>query len=128
MVSPQTRLRVSPSSKATSAAISRVQRLESLPNSLGERCSNSLTASALFWSKTARVLLGREEPATRASQTSLVEVVDGASRTVCCPQPRFSAICGTGSPLELGQKHLATPQGESVFGAQSSFELLAFVV
>src|SRR5215208_5885398 len=37
MVSPETRLRVSPSSKAASAAIARVHRLVSYPNSLGER-------------------------------------------------------------------------------------------
>src|SRR5829696_8448095 len=37
MVSPETRSSVSPSSKATSAATSKVQRLEERPNSLGER-------------------------------------------------------------------------------------------
>src|SRR5215204_1380075 len=99
MVSPETRLSTRSSSKATCAAISSVQRLVSLPNSLGERWSNSLTASALFSSKAARVLLGREEPGVRASRLlSLKSWM--ASRTVCCPQPRFSAICGTSSPLE----------------------------
>ena len=82
MVSPETRLSTSPSSKATCAAISKVQRLESLPNSLGERWSISLKVSALFWSKTARVLLGREEPGVRASRPlSLKSWM--ASRTVC---------------------------------------------
>jgi hypothetical protein len=66
MVSPETRLSVSPSSKATCAAISKVQRLLSRPNSLGERCNSSFTALALCSSKGARVLLGGEEPATRA--------------------------------------------------------------
>lgn len=51
MVSPETRLSVSPSSKAASAAISKVQRLASYPNSLGERWSISLKSSALLSSK-----------------------------------------------------------------------------
>ena len=68
MVSPETRSSVSPSSKATSAAISKVQRLEERPNSLGERWSISRKASALSWSKAAYTRLGREEPAVRASR------------------------------------------------------------
>src|SRR5215207_1184002 len=60
MVSPETRLRVSHSSKLACAAISKVQRLVSYPNSLGQRWSISLRASALSSSKTSRVLLGRE--------------------------------------------------------------------
>ena len=68
MVSPETRSSVSPSSKATSAAISRVHRLVSYPNSLGERWSIPLRASALSASKAAWTRLGREEPAMRASR------------------------------------------------------------
>src|SRR3712207_8946730 len=60
IVSPETRLRVSPFSKLACAAISKVQRLVSYPNSLGERWSISLRASALSSSKAPRVLLGRE--------------------------------------------------------------------
>jgi hypothetical protein len=41
MVSAEIGLSTRPSSKATCAAISKVQRLEFLPNSLGERWSNS---------------------------------------------------------------------------------------
>ena len=48
MVSPEARPLVIPSSKATSAAISRVQRLLWRSNSHGERCSISLKASALL--------------------------------------------------------------------------------
>src|SRR5215210_1304339 len=103
IVSPETRFSIKPCSKLTSAAISRVQRLVSLPNSLGERCSNSLKVSALFSStKTAWVLLGREEPALRASRPRSLKSWM-ASRTVCCPQPRFLAICGAYSPLELAK-------------------------
>ena len=102
IVSPETRLCVSPFSKLACAAISKVQRLVSYPNSLGERWSISLRASALSSSKASRVLLGREDLATRASRPlSLKSWM--ASRTVCCPQPRFSAICGTCSPLELAE-------------------------
>ena len=102
IVSPETRLSTSPSSKATCAAISSVQRLESLPNSLGERWSNSLTASAPCSSKAAWVRLGREEPAMRASRPRSLKSWT-ASRTVCAPQPRFSAICWASSPLELAR-------------------------
>src|SRR5215204_2992585 len=93
---------VSPSSKATCAAISKVHRLVSYPNSLGDRWSISLRASALSSSKASRVLLGREDLATKASRPlSLKSWM--ASRTVCCPQPRLSAIFGAYSPLELAR-------------------------
>jgi hypothetical protein len=98
-VSPQTRFCVSPSSKATSVAIESVQRLVSRPNSLGERCSNPLRASALSSSKASRVLLGREDLATRASRPLALKSWI-ASRTVCWPHPRLVAIHGTSSPLE----------------------------
>jgi hypothetical protein len=102
MVSPETRLCVSPSSKATCAAISKVHRLVWYPNSLGDRWSISLRASALSSSKASRVLLGREDLATKASRPlSLKSWM--ASRTVCCPQPRLSAIFGAYSPLELAR-------------------------
>jgi hypothetical protein len=102
MVSPQTRFSTKPCSKLTCAAIASVQRLLSLPNSLGERCSSSLKASALFSSKVAWVRWGREEPATRASRPRSLKTWI-ASRTVCCPHPRLLAICGTSSPLELAR-------------------------
>src|SRR3712207_494236 len=88
MVSPETRLCVIRSSKATSAAIESVQRLVSRPNSLGERCSSPLKASALSSSKASRVRRGREDLAIRAS-TPLALKSWMASRTVCWPQPRF---------------------------------------
>ena len=102
MVSPETRLWVSPSSKATSAAISSVQRLESWPNSLAERCKSSRRASALSSSKAAWMRFGREEPASRASGPLSLKAWM-ASRTVCWAHPRFVAICGTSSPLELAK-------------------------
>jgi hypothetical protein len=89
--------------EAACPAISRVQRLVSYPNSLGERWSISLRASALSSSKASRVLLGREDLATRASKPLWLNSWM-ASRTVCCPQPRLSAIFGAYSPLELASK------------------------
>jgi hypothetical protein len=44
----------------------------------------------------------REEPATRASRPRSLKAWT-ASRTVCWAQPRFVAICGTSSPLELAK-------------------------
>ena len=46
MVSPLTRCAVSPLSKLTSAAISKVHKLLGLPKSLGLRCSISLSLQA----------------------------------------------------------------------------------
>src|SRR5215207_8576061 len=67
MVSPEPRSVVSPSSTATSATISKVQRLDSRPSSLGERWSICLKDSALFSSKAACTRFGRDEPGVRAS-------------------------------------------------------------
>jgi hypothetical protein len=81
--------------------LSSVRRVEPLSDSLGERCGNPLTASAPRSSKAARVqILGREEPGVRA-RGPLSSKSWMASRTVCWPHPRFSATCGTRSPLEL---------------------------
>src|ERR687897_63309 len=66
IVSPETRSSVSPFSKGASAAIPRVHRLVSYPNSLGERWSMPRNFSALFSSKASRVRLGREDLAWRA--------------------------------------------------------------
>src|SRR5512132_2676596 len=100
MVSPLTRSLVSPSSKLTSAASLSVQRLLFLPNSLGERCISSRRERALSSSKAAWTSLGREEFALRASSPRPLKSWM-ASRTVCCPQPRFLAICGARSPRAL---------------------------
>src|SRR3954469_2620106 len=141
MVSPKTRFSSKPCSKLTCAGIWSVQRLLSLPNSLGERWSISLRAWALFWSKAAWVLLGREEPANRAFRPRSLKSWM-ASRTVCCPQPRFLAICGTSSPLEearsiwerrkvkasLERREASSRSRSSVFGAQRGFEPFALVL
>jgi hypothetical protein len=103
IVSPLTRSSVSPSSKATSAAIARVHRLDSYPNSLGERCSISRKRSALCSSNASRVLLGREDLARRESRPlSLKSFM--ASRAVCEAHPRFAAIFGARSPPELARR------------------------
>src|SRR5215210_4384466 len=93
MVSPHTRFSIKPCSKLVCAAISRVQRLLSLPNSLGERCSISLTASALFSSKAAWVRLGREEPGSRAPRPRSLKAWM-AFRTVWEAHPKLAAILG----------------------------------
>src|SRR5215213_8723071 len=103
MVSPETRLSVSPSSKAACAAISRVQRLDSRPNSLGERWSISLSASALFSSKAAYTRLGRDEPAVRESSPRSLKAWM-AFLAVCEPHPRLRAIFGGESPRALARR------------------------
>jgi hypothetical protein len=101
-VSPETRLWVSPSSKAASAAISKVQRLVSYPNSLGDRWSISLRASALSCSKAAWTCLGREEPGVRARRPRSLKAWM-AFLTVCEPHLRLRAILGGESPRELAR-------------------------
>ena len=102
MVSPETRLCVSPSSKATSAAISKVHRLVSYPNSLGERWSISLRASALSSSKAAWTRLGREDPGVRARRPRSLKAWM-AFLTVCDPHPKLRAIFGGDCPRELAK-------------------------
>ena len=103
MVSPETRLSVSPASKAASAAISRVHRLLSYPNSLGERWSMPRKASALRSSKAAYTRLGVEEPSTKASRPFSLKV-RMAFLTVCEAHPRFSAILGGERPRALARR------------------------
>jgi hypothetical protein len=97
IVSPETRLRVSPSSKATSAAIESVHRLLWRPNSLGERWSIPLKASAPSWSKASRVRFGREDSAARAARPRSLKSWM-ASRAVCEPHPSERAIRGHARP------------------------------
>jgi hypothetical protein len=99
IVSPETRLSIIPSSKAASEAIESVHRELSWPNSLGERWSKAGNRSAESSYKAARVRFGRDEPACRASRPRSLKSWM-ASRTVCWPHPRFSAICGTSFPFE----------------------------
>ena len=67
-------------------------------------------------SKAARVLLGREEPASRASRPlSLKSWM--ASRTVWEPQPKERAIREARSLLLTGEDDLGSAHDESVFGA-----------
>lgn len=128
MVSPETRLSVSPSSKATSAAISRVHRLVAYPNSLGERWSISLKASALWWSKASRVRLGREEPGVRASRP----LASKSWMAVAHGLPAASEVRSYSrdpiSPRTRREKHLRTAQSERVFGAQPGFEAFALLL
>jgi hypothetical protein len=102
MVSALTLFSVIPSSKLTCAAITKVHKVLSLANSLGEWCKSSLRASVCSLPKAVWVCLGREEPATRASTPRRLKSWI-ASRTVCEAHPRFSAICGAISPRALAR-------------------------
>jgi hypothetical protein len=102
IVSPETRLSVRPSAKATSAAISRVQRLDSCPNSLGERWSIPRKASADCTSKAGYTRLGVEDPGVSASMPLSLKAWM-AFLAVCEPHPRFSAILGGERPRALAR-------------------------
>src|SRR5215204_5836466 len=102
MVSPLTCLSVMPSSKLTSAAYSKVQKVSSLPNFLGSWWSNSKRAWPCSSSKARWVCFGREDPATTASKPRRLKSWI-ASRTVWEPQPSERAIWETRSPLWLAR-------------------------
>ena len=103
MVSPETSLSVSPASNAASAAISRVHKLVSYPNSLGERWSMPRKASALSSSKAAYTRLGVGEPGVSASRPLSLKA-RMAFLTVCEAHPRFSAILGGEMPQALARR------------------------
>jgi hypothetical protein len=100
MVSPETLFSVSPSSKAASAAISRVHRLLSYPNSLGEQWSIPRSRSAEFASKAGYTRFGVEEPAMSASKPFSLKA-RMALRAVCEAHPRLWAILGGELPRAL---------------------------
>ena len=122
IVSPETRPSVSPSSKATSAAISKVQRLEGRPNSLGERWSISRKDSALRWSKAPCTRLGREEPGVRAARPFSLKA-RMAFLTVCDASGYLRGRLSSGA----GQKDLAAAHHEGIFGAQPRFQTFALL-
>jgi hypothetical protein len=103
IVSPETRLSVSPAPKAASAAICRVHRLVSYPNSLGERWSIPRSRSAPSPSKAAWTRFGREEPGVRASMPLSLKAWM-ALRAVWEPHPRLSAILGGERPRALARR------------------------
>src|SRR5215217_4060158 len=80
--------------------ISRVHRLLSYPNSLGERCSIPRSRSAEFASKAACRRFGVEEPAMSASKPFSLKARI-ALQTVCEAHPRLSAILGGELPRAL---------------------------
>src|SRR5215210_1172888 len=103
MVSPVTLLSVMPSSKLTSAAIASVQKVPSLPNSLGRRWSIRRRDSASPSSKAAWTSLGREEPGVKAPRPRSLKSWM-ALRAVWEPHPRFSAIRGARSTRALARR------------------------
>jgi hypothetical protein len=103
MVSPETRPSVIPASKAASAAIARVHKLLSYPNSLGERWSIPRSRSADSASKAAWTRLGREEPSTKAARPFSLKACM-ALRAVCEAHPRLKAILGGERPRALARR------------------------
>jgi hypothetical protein len=122
MLSPETRLICEPFLEAyLGGHLKRPERLVSVPNSLGERCSISLTASALFSSKAAWVLLGREEPATRAFKPCSLKWWMASRTAFAARSSSFWLFAGHVLPSKW-PKASGTAQDKSVFGAQSSFQ------
>jgi hypothetical protein len=106
MVSPETLFSVRPSSKAASAALARVHRLLSYPNSLGERWSiprSRSTEFASFASKAGYTRFGVEEPAMSASKPFSLKA-QMALRAVWEAHPRFAAILGGERPRALARR------------------------
>ena len=100
IVSSLTRCGVSPCSKPTSAASSRVHRPVGLPKSRGLRCSSPRSRAARSGSKARWIVLARFEPGRSAAGPRALKACS-ALRTVCSPQPSCRAIAATGSPRAL---------------------------
>lgn len=116
MVSPLTTGSfVSPSSKLTSAAISKVHRLLSLANFLGERWSISRKAilGALLVERPTNGVRVMGTPSERLRKTLFVEFVDRVGRGL-----GVTAEVG-GDPVSIlapvaGEQDLAAAQGEGI--------------
>src|SRR5579862_6404578 len=91
MVSPVTRSAVTPRSKLTSAASSKVHRLVGLPKARGLWWSIALSCSARAASKDAWMVWGREEATSRQASPRALKATM-ALRTVWSSQPRSVAI------------------------------------
>src|SRR5215210_6462347 len=123
MVSPETRLLGSPSSKAALAAISKVQRLvfriPTPSGSDGASPSRSQGLGALFIEGGAGALWARGAR-LKSTQAPLVEVVDGVPDRLGAASQTPSDL-GRGLSTRTCQKNLASTQNKGVFGAQPCF-------
>ena len=121
MASPETRLWVSPASKATSAAISKVHRLLSYPNSLGERWSIPRSRSADRASKAAYTCFGTGSRGERL-HAPLVEGADGVANRLR-GAPEVCGYLGGEEGRRAGEKDLAAAHHEGFPGAQPRLSL-----
>ena len=96
IVSPLTRVRVSFSSKQTSATKSRVQRLVGFPKSRGLRCNKAFKDAYISGGSAAWICLGRVDWRSKAA-IPFASNACSALRTVCSSQPRVRAMAGTRS-------------------------------
>src|SRR5260221_6656430 len=103
LVSPLTRVGLSPSASLTAAARSKVQTLVGWPNSRGLRCSTARRRSACSGGKARRVRWGREEPLRSASSPTALKACR-ASSTVWSSQPNCWAIWGARAPRALASR------------------------
>src|SRR4051794_26925596 len=103
MVSPLIRAAVSPRSKLTSAANSKVQRLVGFPKVRGLWCNRARSCSPRAASKATRNRWGRDEPLRSAARPRVLNAAS-ALRTVWASQPRWPAIWGAGSPRALASR------------------------
>src|SRR5215218_7936509 len=127
MVSPETRLCVSPSSKATSAAISKVHRLVSWPNSLGERWSICCQPLGTLFIEGGAGSLGARGASFQGGKATLVEIVDGVAHRLGAAPQRAGYSRGAFTPL-AGEDDLGSAHDKSVFGAKRGSHLLFFGV
>jgi hypothetical protein len=121
MVSPEIGLPVSPSSKATCAAICKVQRLESVPNSLGERCQQPPQGLRLLSTlegpvNSVRMLRSRPEG---LRQSLLVEGVDGVARGLRIAAQLVGDLVGVLAPV-AGDEDLAERRKVKALPASAS--------
>src|SRR3712207_46921 len=106
---------------------SSVQRVVGLPNSLGEWRKSSLRASTPCSSKAARVRLGLEEPALRASRPRSLKAWMGVAHCLGSATQRAGYLWRS-LAASARKQNQAAAQDEGKGGAQSGFQGFALLL
>src|SRR5215204_5168911 len=126
MVSPETLFSVRPSSKAASAAISRVHRLLSYPNSLGRAVEHPPQPLGRVRVEGGMHALWSRGASDERIQALLVEGADGVANRLG-GAPETLGYLGRRAAAGAGEQYLAAAHHEGLPGAQPHFEAFALL-
>src|SRR5215207_7969741 len=126
MVSPETLFSVRPSSKAASAAISRVHRLLSYPNSLGRAVEHPPQPLGRVRVEGGMHALWSRGASDERIQALLVEGADGVANRLG-GAPETLGYLGRRAAAGAGEQYLAAAHHEGLPGAQPRFEAFALL-